>query len=274
MGSILKDRRIRFLVTVGLLLSVLISLCGDTVANEFIPVSLEKEQLLQVKVHQVFLEPERNVPVVILADPLEERGLLIWIGFLEANAISSEMQSISHRRPLTHDLLEKIILKANLRIQRVVITHIKEGIYYATILIEGGESLMEIDARPSDSIIMALKFRAPIYVSENLFRERSIPLAEPKEMEKDYGLTFQELTPSLAQVFSFGSKNGILVSDVRKGSRAEKDGIERGDIFVEAGERPIEDVMSMRDVLRKTKDAVQVKVFRKGHFMTITLHPK
>ena len=52
------------------------------------------------------------------------------------------------------------------------------------------------------------------------------------------------------------------------------DGIERGDIFVEAGERSIEDVKSMRDVLRKPRNALQDKVFRKGHFMTITLHPE
>jgi len=274
MESISKERRISILVTAGLLLSMLISICGVTKANSLIPASLKQNELIQVKVQQVFLEPGRNTPVVLLADYLEARGLLIWIGFIEANVISSEMQGISHRRPLTHDLLKKIILKANLKIQRVVITHIEGNIYYAKILIEGAESIIEIDARPSDSIIMALKFKVPIFVSASLFRERSIPLGEHEEIEKDYGLTFQELTSSLAQAFSFDSKGGILVSDVRKGSRAEKDGIERGDIFIEAGERPIEDIMSMRDVLRKTMSDLQVKVFRKGHFMTITLHPK
>jgi len=274
MRFILKTRRIIFWATLGLSVPLLILFCGVTEANDLIPVSLEQNQLIQVKVQQVFLEPGRNTPVVILADSLEERGLLIWIGFLEANAISSEMQGVSHRRPLTHDLLEKIILKANLKIQRVVITHIEEGIYYARILIEDGESIMEIDARPSDSIIMALKFKVPIFVSESLFREGSIPLVEHEEIEKDYGLTFQELTPSLAQAFSFESKRGILVSDVRKGSRAEKDGIERGDIFVEAGEQSIEDVMSMRDVLKRNQNDVPVKIFRKGRFMIIILHPK
>ena len=274
MGFIAKDRRMRFLTTIGLLLPVLLSFYGVTAANNLIKVSLEKNELIQVKVQQVFLEPGKNTPVVLLADSLKERGLLIWIGFFEANAISGEMQGISHRRPLTHDLLEKIILMANFKIERVVISHLKEGIYYARILIEAGESIMEIDARPSDSIIMALKFKIPIFVSASLFRERSIPLVEPEEIEKDYGLTFQELTPSLAQAFSFVSKRGILVSDVMKGSRAEKDGIERGDIFVEAADQPIEDVMTMRDMLRKTIMALRVKVFRKGHFMTITLHPK
>jgi len=258
----------------GFSLPLLILFCEVTEANDLIPVALEQNELIQVKVQQVFLEPGRNTPVVILADSIEERGLLIWIGFLEANAISSEMQGISHRRPLTHDLLEKIILKANLKIQRVVITHIEEGIYYARILIEVGESIMEIDARPSDSIIMALKFKVPIFVSASLFSEQSIPLVGREQIEKDYGLTFQELTSSLAQAFSFGSRPGILVSDVRKGSRAEKDGIERGDIFVEAGDQPTEDVMSMRDVLKRNQNDVSVKIFRKGHFMTIILHPK
>ena len=274
MESISKERKMNVSVITGLLLSALISLCGITEAKELVSISLEQNELIQVKVQQVFLEPGKNIPVVILSDSLEERGLLIWIGFLEANAISSEMQGVSHRRPLTHDLLEKIILMANLKIQRVVITHLKEGIYYAKILIESGESVTEIDARPSDSIIMALKLKVPIFVSASLFRERSIPLVEHEEIEKDYGLTLQELTPSLARAFSFESKGGILVSDVRRGSRAQRDGIERGDILVEAGDQPIEDVRFMRKVMKRKQNEVPVKIFRKGHFITIIFHPK
>jgi len=268
-----QEKITRFLATTGLWFIVVIMLCGDTVAEGLISTAFEKNKLVQVKIQRLILDPERKQPVVILADPREKRGLFIWIGFPEANAISSEMQGINHRRPLTHDLLESIIQRSNVGIHRVVITHIKEGTFYATILMESGGSLMEIDARPSDSLVLALKFKAPIFVSESLFSESSIPLGEMKEIEEDYGVTFQELTPSLAEKFSYGSTRGILVSDVKRGSRAEKDGIERGDIFVEVGGQAIGDVISMREILKRSKTAVQTKIFRKVHLISITINP-
>lgn len=268
-----KKKITQFLATTGLWLTVVIMLCGDTVAEGLISTAFEKNKLVQVKIHRLILDPERKQPVVILADPSEERGLFIWIGFPEANAISSEMQGINHRRPLTHDLLESIIQRSKSGIHKVVITHIKEGTFYATILLENGGSLMEIDARPSDSLVLALKFKAPIFVSESLYSESSILLGEKKEIEEDYGVMFQELTPSLAEKFSYGSMRGILVSDVKKGSRAEKDGVERGDIFVEVGGQAIGDVISMREILKRSKTAVQAKIFRKVHLISITIHP-
>jgi bifunctional DNase/RNase len=270
----LKEKRLSLLATIGLWLVASIWLCGETMADGFTPVALEQKELLEVKVHQLLKDPTSKQPVVFLVDSLEERALLIWISFFEADAIHSEMQGIKHRRPLTHDLLERIIQKVNGKIHRIVITHIEEGIFYATIVLEKGDTFLEIDARPSDSIVMALKFKAPIFVSKDLFKEMAIPLDGQEEIEKQYGLTIQDLTPSLVQVFSFPETHGVLVSDVRKGSDAEKDGIKRGDIFVEVGGRAVEDVTIMKDALATTKTPVEATIFRKAHFLKITLHPK
>jgi bifunctional DNase/RNase len=269
-----KQKIARLVATTGLWLTVVLMPSGDTLAEGLISAAPEKNSLVQVKVHQLILDPERKQPVVILADRREERGLFIWIGFPEAGAISSEMEGIDHRRPLTHDLLESIIKQSNSRIHQVVITHIKEGTFYATIQMESRGSLMEVDARPSDSLVLALKFKAPIFVSKSLFSKSSIPLGEKKEIEEEYGVTFQELTPSLAEKFFYGSTRGILVSDVREGSRAQKDGIERGDIFVEVAGQAISDVISMREALKRSKTAVQAKIFRKVHLISITIHPQ
>jgi len=271
---VLKKKTIHLLATAGLWLAASIWPSGQTMAEGFTPVGLEQKELLQVKVHQLSIDPRSKQPVVFLADSLEERALLIWIDFFAANAIYSEMQGVKPRRPLTHDLLERIIQEANGKIHRIVITHFKEDIYYATIEMERGGSLVEIDARPSDSIVMALKFKAPIFVSKALFRDMAILLEEQKEVEEQYGLTLQDLTPALAQSFSFGSTRGVLVSEVRKGSRAEKDGIERGDIFVEVGGQNVEDMMFMKDALARSKTAVEARIFRKARFLSITLHPK
>jgi S1-C subfamily serine protease len=138
---------------------------------------------------------------------------------------------------------------------------------------EKGDSLVEIDARPSDSIVMALKFKAPIFVSKSLFAEMAVPLGEKRGVEELYGLTVQELTPSLAQSFSFESTRGVLVSDVRQGSPAEKDGIQRGDIFVKVGGETVRDVITLQGALARSKAPVQAVIFRKGNSLSIRLHP-
>ncbi|MDP3040390.1 MAG: bifunctional nuclease family protein, partial [Deltaproteobacteria bacterium] len=184
-------------VAAGILLVTLVYLSGEILAKKVPSISWEQKEFLQVKVHQLVIDPTTMQPVVFLADSLEERALPIWIGPFEANAINAVIQGTQPPRPLTHDLLENIIRKTNGKVQRIVITHSKDGIYYATMVVEKEGTMVEIDARPSDSIVMALKFKAPIYVSKNLFREMAIPLGEQKEIEERYGLSIQELTPLL-----------------------------------------------------------------------------
>jgi len=247
---------------------------GETIVAGSSLHALEQPELLQVKVHRLIVDPKSKQPVVSLADSREQRALLIWIDFFEARAIYSEMEGIQHRRPLTHDLLEQIIQKVNGKIHHIVITHTKENIYFATLVIERKDSLVEIDARPSDSIVMALKFKAPIFVSKSLFKDMAVPVEEDNTLEDaEYGLILQDLTPSLAKYLSFESNRGVLVSGVKKGSRAEKDGIEEGDIFIEVGGQVIEDVFSMKDALAKSKPSVKARIFRKTRYLSVTLHP-
>ncbi len=270
----LKERTIRFLAAGTLWLAVSIWLSGAALAEKFTPVSLKQKELLQVKVYRLTIDPASKQPVVFLTDSTEEHALPIWIGLFEANAIHSEMQGIKHSRPQTHDLLEKIIQKTNGKIHRIIIPYVKGNIYYATIVMEREGSLIEIDARPSDSIVMALKFKVPIFVSKTLFKDMAVSIVEDKEIEEQYGLTLQELTPSLAQSFSFESTHGVLVSEVQKGSRAERDGIKRGDIFVKVGGHNIENMMSLKSALEKSETAVEARIFRRAQFLSLTLHPK
>lgn len=273
MHILCKERRIIFVLTTGIWIAALIWLSGQTAAGALRSVAFEKSGVLPVEVHRLIVDPRTQQPIVILADSDQKRGLFIWIDHFEANAIYSEIEGVDHVRPLTHDLLESIIKGADLHLEQVTVTRLKENIYYAKILIRKGTSLMEIDARPSDSIVMALKFKAPIFVSETLFRKASVALVEEEKVEERYGLTFQELTPSLAKAFSFDSPGGVLVSGVRKQSRAEEDGIERGDIIVEVGGDDIGDVNAMRNALKKRKTSMKAKIFRKAHFISITMHP-
>jgi len=124
--------------------------------------------LVPVKVYRLFVDPASQQPVVTLADSAEQRAFPIWIGLSEARAIHSELQGTEHFRPLTHDLLAKIISQIGGNIHRVIITHSKDNVFYATLSVQKDDAHFEIDARPSDSIIMALKFDAPIFVNKNL----------------------------------------------------------------------------------------------------------
>jgi len=264
---------VRFLGPAGILLAALVFLSMKGRVEAFSLLVSKPEPLVEVKVHRLIIDPASNQPVVILADFDGDRALPIWIGFFEANAISNEIQGVKQRRPMTHDLLGNIMERAGLRVTRVVVTQLKESTYFATITVEGGQSLLEIDARPSDSIVMALKCKAPIFVSENLFSDKAIPLGGESEIEKQYGLTVQELTSALAEAFSFESTRGVLVSDVLKGSHAEKDGIERGDIVAEIGGRGIDDVAALRSALGKGEETLEARIFRKSQFVSVTLHP-
>ena len=268
----MKKKRIRFLTTLIICFAASTLLC-QAAAQGFTAVSFQKKEFLQVAVHRLIFDPSSKQPIVLLTDSLQEMALPIWISTFEARAIQMEMQGIKHNRPLTHDLLERIILKTDGKISRIIIPYVKENIFYATIVMERGGSILEIDARPSDSLVLALKFKVPIFVSRSLFKDMSISLGGKKGVEAHYGLTLQDLTPSLARAFSFESKHGVLVSDVQKGSRAEKDGIKRGDIFVEIGGQRVKNVTVMKNVLVRRKTPLDARIFRKAHFLTITLHP-
>lgn len=258
----------------GIWLVFALGFFGETLAGSSSLPTFEPHELLQVKVHRLIVDPKSKQPVVSLSDSDEHRAMLIWIDFFEARAIHSEMQGVQHRRPLTHDLLERVIQQVNGKIHHIVITHTEDNIFFATLVIKRKDALVEIDARPSDSIVMALKFDAPIFVSKTLFNDMAIPVERETGLEEaEYGLILQDLTPSLAKYLSFDSDRGVLVSGVKKGSRAEKDGVAEGDIFIEVAGQVIENVSAMKAALAKRKPSVKARIFRNSRYLSITLHP-
>jgi hypothetical protein len=245
----------------------------EAAVNGTPPPTVTPRDLLTVSVHSLVVDPASMQPVVLLADPSEGRVMPIWIGPNEAMAIQGELEGTRTLRPMTHELLARVIQRFNGTVRRVIITQEKENIYYAVIVLEKDQTLVEVDARPSDSIALALKFKAPILISRSLFKEKAIPLAAQTTGEESYGLAVQELTATLAESFAFKEGNGVLVADVKEGSRAEKDGIERGDILVEIGGRKIDHVPAIRNFLAEMKSPAPVRLFRKGSFITVTLNP-
>ncbi len=109
--------------------------------------------------------------VVVLEDVEKTRLVPIWIGVYEGNAIALEMQGEKFPRPLTHDLMVNLLSTLGAEIEKVVVTDLKANSYYALIYVKHGGKTVAIDARPSDSLALAVRTHCPIYVDEKVLRK-------------------------------------------------------------------------------------------------------
>lgn len=124
----------------------------------------------QMHVSGLAIDMGTQSPVVILAEAGSEgkRVLPIWIGHAEAAAIAMKLADLTIKRPLTHDLMKLIIDGLDGKVIKVVINDLRDQTFYAQIYVERQNSLLTIDARPSDSIALALRCDAPIYVATHV----------------------------------------------------------------------------------------------------------
>ena len=126
-------------------------------------------KMVEVTIEGLALDMTTNSPVVILSPPGMNKVLPIWIGHAEAWGIAMELSGVSSKRPLTYDLLKRVIEALDARVDRVEITELREQTFYARLYLTNKNKQYEIDARPSDSIAIALKTKASIFVNEELF---------------------------------------------------------------------------------------------------------
>ena len=137
----------------------------------------------EMKVHGVNLDVITNQPVIILRDEESHRFLPIWIGQFEATSILMEMQGVKPPRPLTHDLLRTIIDNLQASVIQIVINDLKDGTFFAKIHITKDTTQLEIDARPSDAIALAVRAKVPIFADEKVLDTASIVSESGEEEE-------------------------------------------------------------------------------------------
>ncbi|MEN8375480.1 MAG: bifunctional nuclease family protein [Gemmatimonadota bacterium] len=130
------------------------------------------------------LDRSSNTPVVILQELEGERVLPIWIGPGEASAIAMELAGMKFSRPLTHDLLASVISGLGGELTRVLITKVMENTYYAELIVEKNGEMISLDARPSDSIAIALRMGATILTTDALLEQTSIDVQEAGDMSE------------------------------------------------------------------------------------------
>lgn len=153
--------------------------------------------MIEVKVARLGLDSVSNSYVVILQEKDGERLLPIWIGQPEAESIVMEMQKVQPARPLTHDLCKRLIIGMGAVLQRVEITKVQDNTYYAELHLHRGEETFHIDARPSDSIAIALRLSAPIFAQDSLLT--AIAVEDADEQGTGDGLSFSTGDPDLGE---------------------------------------------------------------------------
>jgi bifunctional DNase/RNase len=125
--------------------------------------------LVEVKIGALIMDPNSNSPIVVLKGVETDTILPIWVGAFEANAIALEIEKIVPQRPMTHDLMKNLISEIGLRVNRVIITDLRENTFYAVIeLTDRDGSLLSLDARPSDAIALALRSDCPIFTEQRV----------------------------------------------------------------------------------------------------------
>ena len=136
---------------------------------------------VEMRIRGLMVDPNTNMPIVILKDVASDTVLPIWVGIPEANAIAIEIEKHAAARPMTHDLAKNIIHYMNGRLDRVVITELKDDTFFAVLWITQDGEVMTIDARPSDAIALALRSDCPIYVAEPVLAVARLSAAGPPD---------------------------------------------------------------------------------------------
>lgn len=131
-------------------------------------------------------DPKNMSPIVLLRDAEDRNFLPIWIGMFEAAAIAMELQDFKSPRPMTHDLLTKMITVLGGKVKRIIINEIVDNTFYALVEVvqdQAPDSVISIDARPSDAIAIAVRTKVPIIVSEAVMQKAKMVNSEKDEEE-------------------------------------------------------------------------------------------
>ena len=152
-------------------------------------------QLVPMSIKGLMLDPVSNSPIVVLKDETEKFFLPIWVGIFEANAIALQLENVATPRPMTHDLLKNMIADLDARVARVVINDLRDSTFFAQIRVITGGKTLEVDARPSDAIALALRTEAPIFVAQSVLDQAQTISPDGDDSDEKLKKWFDQLGP-------------------------------------------------------------------------------
>ncbi len=141
--------------------------------------------MIELQLVGVRVELPTNQPIVLLKEREGERYLPIWIGPVEATAIALGMQGVENPRPLTHDLMRDLLQSLGITVDRIVITELREGTFYAEIQMSQNGTSIAVSSRPSDALALGVRMELPIFASEDVLEEASISVKDDEEPDAE-----------------------------------------------------------------------------------------
>ena len=140
--------------------------------------------MIELQLVGVRVELPTNQPIVLLKEREGERYLPIWIGAVEATAIALGMQGIETARPMTHDLMRDLLQGLGVTVQRIVITELREGTFYAEIQMSSNGDTVAVSSRPSDALALAVRMNLEIFANDDVIEEASIAVKDDQDEEE------------------------------------------------------------------------------------------
>jgi uncharacterized protein len=226
---------------------------------------------VRVEVTAVRFDQREDTSYVQLDDRAGRRSLQIAIGADEARTITLELRGIKTVRPMTNELLGKVIARTGNTVDRVEVADVRDEIYYAKIVMDHGRYV--VDSRPSDAIALALEVRAPIYVAPALMQSNGASASEvPAPVTAtNFGVTVQDFSPDLAQYFGGEAGSGVVIADL--GPEAGSAGLRRGDIVIETGGQVVRMPADFARVTSPAGVPIVLTIRRSSVTQTITIPP-
>lgn len=144
---------------------------------------------IEMKVAGLTMDPDTEMPILLLQDDEERHSVPIWVGLLEAGNIATELEQVKLSRPTTHDLMMDVIEGLGAEVLRVSIAEFRDDTYFATVEIRRGDRILALDSRPSDAIALALRVGCSIHVEEQVIRDSACVELTPEQPPQPMGDT-------------------------------------------------------------------------------------
>jgi len=237
--------------------------------------SLAKDSTaVRMKIHSLQAHAGSDEIAVVLTDEAGKRFLPIAVGGDQALSIQLGRDGRTIKRPLTHDLIANMFKSLKVEAERITITDLREGVYYAEIALRQNGRTHRLDSRPSDAIALSLRVNAPIFAMPHLLK----PFADLRDEEAPpmhteatgWGMKVQPLTDALADFF--GRTEGVLVADVIEKSPAAQSGIRAGDIILRVNKNEIRNLEAfLKATAQKEAERVEIGILRGEENLKVTI---
>jgi bifunctional DNase/RNase len=134
--------------------------------------------MIEMELNKIIIDEKRHDQIIVLKEKNGERRLPIVIGLLEASSIKMKLSGMEPPRPLTHDLLKSAIENLNAKVEKIVIDKLLDNTFHAKLILKTNGTTKIVDARPSDSIALAVRTNSPIFVEEEVLKQVDISKGE------------------------------------------------------------------------------------------------